>query len=74
MSNATNYVTPQEVFWAGDFGTEYIGRNNSQELLASNLKFFSGTLKQAGVWSQYWNEFKGIGLAVSQGKFKGYRD
>ncbi len=46
MSNATNYVTPQEAFWAGDFGTEYIGRNNSQELLASNLKFFSGTLKQ----------------------------
>lgn len=43
-----NYATPQEEFWAGDFGKEYIGRNESQELLASNLNFFSRALKQAG--------------------------
>lgn len=43
-----NYATSQEEFWAGDFGTEYIGRNDSQELLASNLGFFAGALKQAG--------------------------
>ena len=41
------YATPQEEFWAGDFGKEYIGRNEGQELLASNLKFFSSALKQA---------------------------
>jgi len=42
------YQTPQEIFWAGEFGTKYIGRNDSQELLASNLNFFSKALKQAG--------------------------
>lgn len=47
MTTHPNFATPQEEFWAGDFGTEYIGRNNSQELLASNLVFFSGALKQA---------------------------
>ena len=41
------YATPQEEFWAGDFVKEYIGRNEGQELLASNLKFFSSALKQA---------------------------
>ncbi len=43
------YKTEQENFWAGIFGTEYIGRNDSQELLASNLAFFSRTLSKAGV-------------------------
>jgi len=43
-----DFVTPQESFWAGDFGTEYIARNNSTQLLASNLNFFSKALKQAG--------------------------
>lgn len=41
------YGTPQEEFWAGDFGNDYIGRNASQELLASNLSFFSTALRQA---------------------------
>jgi len=42
------FKTEQEKFWAGDFGTEYIGRNEGLELLASNLKFFSKALAQAG--------------------------
>lgn len=46
--SASNYVTPQEGFWAGEFGSEYIGRNDSQQLLASNLNFFTKALKQAG--------------------------
>ena len=33
--------TPQEEFWAGDFGTDYISRNRDPELLASNLHLFS---------------------------------
>ena len=41
------YKTPQENFWAGDFGNEYIDRNCGQELLESNLRFFSAALKQA---------------------------
>lgn len=44
----TKFKTPQEEFWAGEFGTDYIGRNNSKELLASNLNFFTKALKQAG--------------------------
>lgn len=39
------YVTEQENFWAGDFGDEYIARNQSEQLLASNLDFFSKALK-----------------------------
>lgn len=35
------FKTEQENFWAGDFGNEYIGRNKSEEYLASNLNFFS---------------------------------
>jgi spore coat polysaccharide biosynthesis protein SpsF len=39
-----NYITEQESFWAGSFGNEYIDRNKSDELLASNLNFFSKAL------------------------------
>jgi pseudaminic acid biosynthesis-associated methylase len=41
-----NYRTEQEDFWAGDFGKEYIERNQGEELLASNLAFFSRTLER----------------------------
>ena len=43
-----DYKTEQEGFWAGDFGTKYIERNESLELLASNLNFFSKSLARAG--------------------------
>lgn len=36
-----DYLTDQESFWAGNFGDEYINRNIGQELMASNLNFFS---------------------------------
>ncbi|MFA6062160.1 MAG: pseudaminic acid biosynthesis-associated methylase [Gallionella sp.] len=39
-----SYKTEQESFWAGDFGTEYIGRNAGDDLLASNLAFFAKAL------------------------------
>jgi hypothetical protein len=48
MTNTRNYATPQEEFWAGEFGSEYIGRNNSAQMLASNLNLLSKALKQAG--------------------------
>lgn len=48
MTTKPGYATPQESFWAGNFGTEYIGRNDSAQLLASNLNFFAKALKQAG--------------------------
>jgi pseudaminic acid biosynthesis-associated methylase len=39
------YKTEQEEFWAGEFGSEYIQRNQSDQLLASNLDFFSKSLR-----------------------------
>ncbi len=42
-----NFKTEQEAFWAGDFGTEYIGRNQGDTLLASNLDFFAKSLRMA---------------------------
>jgi len=39
------YKTEQEIFWAGEFGTEYIQRNQGDALLASNLNFFSKALE-----------------------------
>lgn len=44
-SKNSNFKTPQEAFWAGEFGDEYIGRNNSDALIASNLALFSKALR-----------------------------
>ena len=44
----SDYRTPQETFWAGEFGTAYMTRNSGEELLASNLRFFANALKTAG--------------------------
>ena len=41
------FKTEQEEFWAGEFGTEYIQRNQGDALLASNLDFFSKALRAA---------------------------
>lgn len=42
-----SFKTEQEAFWAGDFGTQYIARNQGDALLASNLDFFSKALRSA---------------------------
>lgn len=42
-----SYTTPQEAFWAGEFGSEYIDRNRSEALLNSNREFFRKALKKA---------------------------
>ena len=41
------FKTVQEAFWAGDFGTKYIQRNQGDALLASNLDFFAKALHAA---------------------------
>jgi spore coat polysaccharide biosynthesis protein SpsF len=41
------FKTEQEAFWAGEFGAEYIARNQGDKLLASNLNFFSKSLRSA---------------------------
>ncbi len=40
----THYKTEQEAFWAGQFGNDYIARNQSEHLLAGNLAFFAKVL------------------------------
>ena len=42
------HSTPQEEFWAGSFGTDYISRNKDDRLMAANLAFFSRVLERAG--------------------------
>lgn len=43
-----HYKTEQEYFWAGAFGDDYVERNKSKELLASNLAFWSRVLASSG--------------------------
>lgn len=38
------FKTEQEIFWAGEFGNDYIKRNQGQQLLASNLALFTRIL------------------------------
>ena len=40
--------TPQEEFWSGEFGDEYIDRNRGEADLAANLRLFSLALRAAG--------------------------
>ncbi|WIY70099.1 hypothetical protein KB221_03515 [Aquidulcibacter paucihalophilus] len=42
-----DFRTEQESFWAGEFGSDYIARNQGDQLLASNLAFFSNVLRGA---------------------------
>lgn len=41
------YKTEQELFWAGEFGADYIARNDSAELVAANLDLFAKALRHA---------------------------
>lgn len=47
MNSGNQFKTEQEAFWAGEFGTEYIQRNQGEALLASNLDFFAKSLRYA---------------------------
>ncbi len=42
-----SYKTDQEEFWAGEFGDNYIQRNQGAERIAANLHFFSNALNAA---------------------------
>jgi pseudaminic acid biosynthesis-associated methylase len=41
------FRTEQEAFWAGQFGTDYMRRNDGSAALASNLSFFAHSLRKA---------------------------
>lgn len=37
----STFKTEQEQFWAGEFGNQYVKRNNGENILASNIALFS---------------------------------
>jgi len=41
------FQTPQEEFWAGSFGDEYINRNQSTQIVSANTALFSKILSRA---------------------------
>lgn len=43
---ADSFQTEQEQFWAGEFGTNYIQRNQNAASIATNIAFFSRALRQ----------------------------
>lgn len=51
------YTTEQEKFWAGDFGTEYAGRNRSEALQGSCTAF----------WSRVLSRTRGVSSALELG-------
>ena len=43
-----NYKTPQEAFWAGSFGNEYLQRNRGDHIIAANLALFGSVFQNTG--------------------------
>ena len=51
--------TAQEELWEGNFGDNYIERNSSKELLASNIHFFAKILSKITTIST-WHSWYGL--------------
>lgn len=47
MTAHQTFKTDQEAFWVGEFGSEYINRNQGDHLLAANLALFSSAVRRA---------------------------
>lgn len=41
-----SFKTEQEIFWASDFGDNYINRNDSLKIIASNINLFSKIIEK----------------------------
>jgi spore coat polysaccharide biosynthesis protein SpsF len=57
-----SYKTEQESFWSGEFGDEYIGRNQGEASIASNTALFSKILKSTNSISSIIEFGANIGL------------
>ncbi|MAS82674.1 MAG: pseudaminic acid biosynthesis-associated methylase [Legionellales bacterium] len=57
-----DFKSDQEDFWAGEFGTDYISRNNSQDYLAANLHFFGEILSKTNGISSVMEFGPNIGM------------
>lgn len=56
------YKTEQESFWSGEFGNEYIERNQGEATIASNLALFSKILRSVNSVSSILEFGANIGL------------
>ena len=45
-TNVSAFETPEEGFWAGAFGDEYMARNQGNDAIATNVALFSNILRQ----------------------------
>ncbi|WP_064791836.1 pseudaminic acid biosynthesis-associated methylase [Shewanella woodyi] len=57
-----SYKTEQEKFWAGEFGNNYIGRNQSENIVAANISMLSSILKKTKDISKIIEFGSNIGL------------
>jgi pseudaminic acid biosynthesis-associated methylase len=63
--NPNQYLTEQEQFWAGEFGKEYIDRNNDEMLVAHNISLFAEALRRSGPISSVLELGCNVGLNLS---------
>lgn len=40
------YKTEQEEFWSGEFGDEYVKRNNDNKIISNNIYLFARILSK----------------------------
>lgn len=59
---AQSQRTEQELFWQGEFGDNYVGRNRDSRLAASNLSLFSEALSMSGDISSIMELGANIGM------------
>ena len=62
MSERANFSTPQEAFWAGEFGDDYVSRNSGDRVVASNRQLFATALGSVGPISSCLEFGANIGL------------
>lgn len=56
-------------FWAGEFGNEYIDRNNTEKLLQSNIEFFYKALNEVPLLDNIIELGANIGLNIAALKY-----
>ena len=67
-------MNEQEIFWRGEFGNEYISRNNDKQFLNSNIKFFKKIKKYLNDSKTVFEVGCNIGLnleAINKVRFSG---
>lgn len=48
MPTGSNWKTDQEAFWSGDFGDDYVDRNQGEALVAGRTHILSNALRRSG--------------------------